>query len=62
MSSDDLPTQNHGAVITDCEASLQLSAWARDAGDRAICLVFAAAVCVAVVLGATWLWVMPSFR
>ena len=62
MTPNDLPTQYPGAVMTDCEASHQLSDWARDLGDRAICLVFATAVCIAVVLGAAWFWAMPSFR
>jgi hypothetical protein len=48
--------------MPDCEAWLQLSDWARDLGDRAVCLVFVAAVAVAVVLGAAWFLAMPSFR
>jgi len=62
MNSDDHPTMNQGKAMTDCEPSVQLSDWARDAGDRAICIVFATAVLVAVVLGAAWLWAMPSLR
>lgn len=62
MTSDDLPVQKHSAVMPDCEAWLQLSDWARDLGDRAVCLVFVAAVAVAVVLGAAWFLAMPSFR
>ena len=62
MTPIDLPTQYPDAVMTDCEASHQLSGWARDLGDRAICLVVATAVLVAVVLGAAWFWAMPSFR
>ena len=62
MTPDDLPIQYPGAVMADCEASHHLSHLARDLGDRAICLVFATAVLVAVVLGAAWFWAMPSFR
>jgi hypothetical protein len=40
----------------------QLSASARDAGDRVCCGLLIAAVAVATALGAAWFWGMPSFR
>lgn len=54
-------TQNHSAVAPEAEPWLQFSDWARDAGDRAFCLAIVVAVAVAAVLGAAWVWAMPSF-
>jgi hypothetical protein len=61
MSTDNPSTQNHGAAAPECELWLQFSEWARDAGDRAFSLVLAVAVAEALVLGAAWVWAMPSF-
>ena len=61
MTPENVPTQNDGAVTSEAEAWLQFSDWTRDAGDRACCVTLAVAVAVAVVLGAAWVWAMPSF-
>ena len=61
MSQDNPPTQNHRPSAPESELWLVFSDWARDAGDRAFCLAIVVAVAVAAVLGAAWVWAMPSF-
>jgi hypothetical protein len=61
MSPDNPPTQNHSPSAPETELWLLFSEWARDAGDRAFCFALIVAVAAAAVLGAVWVWAMPSF-
>lgn len=62
MTADSAPTPADDAVAPEAQAWHRLSETARDAGDRAFCVVFSVAVLVALLLGAAWVYAMPSFR
>ena len=61
MTPEKVPTENQDAVTSEAEPWLQFSDWARDAGDRACCVLIAVAAAVAMVLVGSWVWTMPSF-
>lgn len=62
MNSHSIPSLPPTAAPPESQHQPRLSASLHDAGDRVCCGLLLAAVAVAIVLGASWLWDMPSFR
>lgn len=60
MTTEHFTSHRHCSIAPEAQEWSQFSDRARDAGDRAFCVVLVVAVAVTIALGAAWLWAMPS--